>query len=117
MSLCCLSGEGSTMTEPDSEFVHEQVKPRFRLCCIGVERSWSGSLTPPPYNKIMRSESPTEMKNNRKKGHRRIHSTGAVAFGMETGTGEPRLLRSGGMRRDWSFEDLTQTRIDEGREY
>ncbi|KAK2662508.1 hypothetical protein Ddye_001082 [Dipteronia dyeriana] len=67
-----------------------------------AERSWSGNLAPPPpppYEQIRNAST------NRKKNCRRFHSTGAVYDGAD----EPRLVRSAGMRRDWSFEDLAQT--------
>ncbi|TXG54303.1 hypothetical protein EZV62_019559 [Acer yangbiense] len=69
-------------------------------CCMKkVERrSWSGNLAPPPPPPY------EQMNNNRKKNCRRLHSTGAVYDGAD----EPRLVRSAGMRRDWSFEDLAQ---------
>ncbi|CAH8300103.1 unnamed protein product [Eruca vesicaria subsp. sativa] len=38
-----------------------------------------------------------------KTGHRRLHSAGTIVYGD---LDEPKLVRSSGIRRDWSFEDL-----------
>ncbi|KAL5791436.1 hypothetical protein ACOSP7_000030 [Xanthoceras sorbifolium] len=100
MSLNCLTCQTLQRTDSEKEYGHEIYRT---LCCIKVERSWSGNLTPPPppaYEQ-MRNGSMVATKN-RKKSCRRLHSTGAVY----DGTDEPRLVRSAGMRRDWSFEDL-----------
>ncbi|KAJ0052469.1 hypothetical protein Pint_03435 [Pistacia integerrima] len=74
-----------------------------------VERSWSGPLASPPYEQIREPVTSQSMQlvssNKVKKGHRRYKSTSVVAFEENT---EPRLVRSSGMRRDWSFEDLGQ---------
>lgn len=45
-------------------------------------------------------------KKNSNKHHRKITSTGSVDY-EETGD-EPKLMRSGGLRRDWSFQNLLQ---------
>ncbi|XP_022923493.1 uncharacterized protein LOC111431168 [Cucurbita moschata] len=37
---------------------------------------------------------------------RRLHSSGPISLGSK----EPKLVRSSGMRRDWSFEDLRAIR-------
>lgn len=42
-----------------------------------------------------------------KKGHRRRYSAEVVVYGD---LDEPRLVRSSGLRRDWSFEDLRKQR-------
>ncbi|OVA02946.1 hypothetical protein BVC80_9095g153 [Macleaya cordata] len=103
MSISCLNCQTSKRSdrEPDCG---------LRLCCIGVDRSWSGNLTPPPYEQIGNGSS-VGVTSKGRKGHRRIHSTGVLAFEGRSGdSGEPRLLRSCGMRRDWSFENLRQIR-------
>lgn len=58
------------------------------------------------------SPSGEKMKKVKTLGHRRMHSTGAVTF---EGTAKPRLVRSSGMRRDWSFENLRQRDENKGR--
>ncbi|XP_010677237.2 uncharacterized protein LOC104892911 [Beta vulgaris subsp. vulgaris] len=72
-----------------------------------AERSWSGNLMPPCYDKVK----PTNNGANPKKlkmHHRRHGSTGAVPFSDDDDDlmNEPKLVRSGGIRRDWSFENL-----------
>ncbi|CAA3013066.1 Hypothetical predicted protein [Olea europaea subsp. europaea] len=42
-----------------------------------------------------------------KKSPHLVHMTGPIA-GFDGETGMPRLARSSGMRRDWSFEDPQQ---------
>ncbi|GAV58036.1 hypothetical protein CFOL_v3_01572 [Cephalotus follicularis] len=104
MSLDCLSCQVLQRTNSDNELEHVPRKPYRETCFAMVERgSWSGNLNPPPppYEKMRSGKSMLIEKV--KKGHRRLHSTGTVAF---EGSGEPRLVRSCGMRRDWSFEDL-----------
>ncbi|XP_038971208.1 uncharacterized protein LOC120104357 [Phoenix dactylifera] len=79
-----------------------------RRCC-GIEgSSWSGSLSPPPYAQL-RSESVRAASREKKSGHRKMLSTGSPLtgdFDLHSPLGEPRLVRSGGLRRDWSFEDV-----------
>ncbi|MCL7049855.1 hypothetical protein MKW94_002726 [Papaver nudicaule] len=100
MSMC-LSSQTSKKVEGEPDC-------GLKLCCIGVDRSWSGNLTPPPYEQIGNGSSVPTSKG-RRGHHRRIHSTGILAFEGRNGeSGEPRLMRSCGMRRDWSFENLRQ---------
>ncbi|KAG2309083.1 hypothetical protein Bca4012_081998 [Brassica carinata] len=42
-----------------------------------------------------------------KTGHRRLHSAEAIVC---VDLDEPKLVRSSGIRRDWSFEDLKKQR-------
>ncbi|XP_057475966.1 uncharacterized protein LOC130763967 [Actinidia eriantha] len=91
MSLNCLLGR------VDSEKEHGA---HFKLHWKKGVRSWSGNLGPPrPYEK-MKSGS-TVAGKNAKVRHHRVHSSGRIGY-----EGEPMLVRSSGMRRDWSFEDL-----------
>lgn len=84
------------------------------FCCVMVEKSWSGNLTPPrPYDQ-MKNTSRTKAKKGR---HRRLNSTGGVGFEGDGISTEPRLVRSSGMRRDWSFENLRQRDQKKGRIY
>ncbi|KAK7386130.1 hypothetical protein VNO78_26116 [Psophocarpus tetragonolobus] len=59
---------------------------------IQVDRSWSGNMNPPKY---AHSGPLVKVKAEH---HRRTNSESDVG---------PRLIRSSGMRRDWSFENLT----------
>ncbi|KAG8382486.1 hypothetical protein BUALT_Bualt05G0082300 [Buddleja alternifolia] len=87
-------------------------KPNFSLLLGMVERSFSGTLTPnfrpkPNYPK-MRSRSnlgPTKKPNNGPTPLHLAHNCGPAAA-FESSQATPRLVRSSGMRRDWSFEDL-----------
>ncbi|KAF8412541.1 hypothetical protein HHK36_000529 [Tetracentron sinense] len=107
MALSCLICHTLKRTDSETDMGYEHDKPRLRVCCVKVERSWSaGNLTPPRYEQI-RNESRVVTKKARN-GHRRLHTTGAVACEGLAVAEEPRLLRSCGMRRDWSFEDLEQ---------
>lgn len=72
-----------------------------------VDRSWSGNLAPRPYDhKFVKNESADMVGKKGKKGHQRVQSISGP-IGYKDG---PRLVRSSGMRRDWSFEDLGQKR-------
>ncbi|KAF9623614.1 hypothetical protein IFM89_003541 [Coptis chinensis] len=108
MSLSCLICQTSRKKEFDLEVRRDQharsVAKLKSSCCIGLERNWSGGLsTPPRYKKIRNETSMLINKNvNVKKTHRRMVS-------LERDCA-PRLVRSGGMRRDWSFEDLRHRR-------
>ncbi|KAJ4728682.1 putative Plant/MZA15-19 protein [Melia azedarach] len=105
MNLNCLACQNLQRTNSDKDYGHEGHHHLRKLCCLKVERSWSGNLAPPPYEQISKGSRVVAAKKV-KKSHRRINSTGAVAF--ESNNSEPKLVRSVGMRRDWSFEDLRQ---------
>ncbi|EEF42419.1 uncharacterized protein LOC8284597 [Ricinus communis] len=102
MSLNCLTCRDLQRNNSGTEY--DQEGHDRRICCIKVERSWSGNLTPPPYEQVGKGNSAVAARKI-KKDHRRLKSMGAIAF---KGTDEPKLIRSSGMRRDWSFEDLRQ---------
>ncbi|GKV10694.1 hypothetical protein SLEP1_g22022 [Rubroshorea leprosula] len=119
MSLInCLTCQDLQRTNSDINIDYDRVDPKPHFlsdltCCL---RSWSENPRPPPYEQIyifVKPKKPyervggsgplvTPAKKVIMKSHRRINSTGAVSY--ETG-GEPRLVRSSGMRRDWSFLD------------
>lgn len=65
-----------------------------------VDRTWSGNISPPKPKESTKGGSLALIKAN----HRRVHSAGNLPY--PTGS-EPKLVRSSGMRRDWSFENLT----------
>ncbi|CAI9755346.1 unnamed protein product [Fraxinus pennsylvanica] len=98
MSLNCLPRQRSDLNKEHSNIFNLE-KSNFSLCLGRVERTWSGDLEPSSsYDKI-RSGSNLGPANNAKNGG------GPTPF--ETGVATPRLVRSSGMRRDWSFEDAT----------
>ncbi|KAF3449444.1 hypothetical protein FNV43_RR10172 [Rhamnella rubrinervis] len=107
MSLNCLTCSQVQRTNSDQACDRKHGKDRNckKICCVQVDRSWSGNLAPPPYEHIFVKNASMLVAKKKvvKAGHRRLYSTGAVTF---EGTAEPRLVRSSGMRRDWSFEDL-----------
>ncbi|KAE8657253.1 Detected protein of unknown function [Hibiscus syriacus] len=99
MSLNCLTCQVLKRTDSVNERDHSgrKQKPNLTFC-------WGSAAWSPNYEQI-RSE-PTSKKV--KKGHRRrntIHTT-YESKGLDADHAEPRLVRSSGMRRDWSFEDL-----------
>lgn len=109
MSLSCLTCQVLERTNSNCERDYgAEMYSYKRLFRLEVhQRSWSGNLGQPTSND---DETTSEsMVVARKKGkklrHRRLHSTGALAC---EGTAEPRLVRSCGMRRDWSFENLRE---------
>ncbi|KAB2632236.1 hypothetical protein D8674_028483 [Pyrus ussuriensis x Pyrus communis] len=112
MSLNCLSCQVRQRTSSSGDREHASKEKAYRkLCCvnINIDRSWSGNLTSPPYEQIENSSIFVLEKKKGKKGpgHRRLMTTGGVAY---EGSTEPRLVRSSGMRRDWSFENLSLLR-------
>ncbi|XWS38749.1 hypothetical protein CRYUN_Cryun19dG0157100 [Craigia yunnanensis] len=108
MTLNCLTSQVLRRTDSNNDRDCGKEKESSKFCCIRVDRSWSGNINPAVYEQI-RSE-PMSMFSSKKikKGHRRLNTIattfGAVTF--EADDVEPRLVRSCGMRRDWSFEDL-----------
>ncbi|KAF5729705.1 hypothetical protein HS088_TW20G00069 [Tripterygium wilfordii] len=108
MSLNCLTFQSLQRTNSEQERCNHG-KQCKKICCIKVNRSWSGNLSPQPYEQI-RSGSKVVAAKKMRNCHRRLTSTGAVMF--EGSGAEPRLVRSSGMRRDWSFEDLRQRRAE-----
>ena len=102
MSLNCLSCQDSQRSASERECL--QGKPhKKKLGCITVERSWSGNLSPPSRGQMGRKSTAVATRKMIKKEPHRLNSAGGVTF---KGCEEPRLVRSSGMRRDWSFEDL-----------
>uniref|UniRef100_A0A7N0TBK0 Uncharacterized protein n=1 Tax=Kalanchoe fedtschenkoi TaxID=63787 RepID=A0A7N0TBK0_KALFE len=94
---------------------HERRRHRKR-----AERNWSGSLIPSRIQQMHGGSSADQQDDDTtleraakkaRKGHRRGTSLVDEPF---LGQGEPRLVRSSGMRRDWSFEDLKQQRNNKG---
>ncbi|KAK9274480.1 hypothetical protein L1049_021728 [Liquidambar formosana] len=112
MTLNCLARQVFERTDSNSGMrCHKQDKNHHRLCCMMIDRSWSGNLTPPRRYKQMRSTEKVMMwaKKVEEDQYRWLHGTGGV-IGINARADEPRLVRSCGMRRDWSLEDLRQIR-------
>lgn len=116
MSLNCLRCHnlGRTVSEKEHIEGYGDKKPHFKSRWPKVDRSWSGNLAPRPYEKIRREPTSNTMASHGKiaaesgGGHwSTTHRSGPIR--LDNG---PRLARSCGMRRDWSFEDLRQ-RVDE----
>ncbi|KAJ9135052.1 hypothetical protein P3X46_032273 [Hevea brasiliensis] len=80
----------------DSGTEYDGEKAYRKICCIEVERSWSGNLGQ-PYKKIGKSSMVITRKI--RKNHHCLNNTGTMEF---EGSGEGR----GDL--DWSFEDLRQ---------
>ncbi|KAF8027205.1 hypothetical protein BT93_E0194 [Corymbia citriodora subsp. variegata] len=112
MSLNCLTCQAQR--KEDRELDHGCVDEEgpSNLCCVLVDRNWSGPLAPPTYEHISRSAPLGVRKKKVKKVRRQLCGIAASSLGEKpmAGTGEARLVRSSGMRRDWSFEDLRKMR-------
>ncbi|KAE8671704.1 Detected protein of unknown function [Hibiscus syriacus] len=95
MSFNCLTLKRTVSINERDHFGHKQ-KPSVTFCC--ASRAWSGNY------EQMSSES---MSKKTKKGHggRNTIDTTYESKGFNANS-EPRLVRSCGLRRDWSFEDL-----------
>nr|XP_009800419.1 PREDICTED: uncharacterized protein LOC104246316 [Nicotiana sylvestris] len=112
MTLNCLTCQVLKRTDSEDELrerfnnVHQNSpgKSNFRLFSGKIERNWSGNLVPKPRFEKTRGQSLLGKENTAKKGCHRIHNS----CPMEFLTDSPKLVRSSGMRRDWSFEDLRQ---------
>ncbi|KAG2376703.1 uncharacterized protein HKW66_Vig0243330 [Vigna angularis] len=77
---------------------HKEIKETWNQ----VDRSWSNNKLP----SALKRELPKVGAVGKLKGdHRRNYSTGDVPY---PGASEPKLMRSSGMRRNWSLEDLTE---------
>lgn len=108
MSLNCLTCQAQRRENLDLDCGCIKEEGPYNLCCVMVDRNWSGPLASPSYEHISRS-GPLGLRTKKaKKGHRRLRSIAASSVGEkpQAGTGEARLVRSSGMRRDWSFENL-----------
>ncbi|KAK4364623.1 hypothetical protein RND71_015981 [Anisodus tanguticus] len=106
MNLSCLPCQVLRRTDSDNEprerfndvDNNSQEMSNFSLCLGRVDRTWSGNLAPNSgYENMM-----TRTSNNGSH-HLRQNNGGSP---MEFPSVTPRLQRSPGMRRDWSFEDL-----------
>ncbi|XP_004512526.1 uncharacterized protein [Cicer arietinum] len=99
MSLNCLTcSQVLQRTDSFRELFKENEYQESRK---NVDRTWSGNMSAPLHKEIPKGSALAKIKAD----HRRNHSTGNLPF---SGRAEPRLVRSSGMRRDWSFENLAE---------
>ncbi|KAI4372397.1 hypothetical protein MLD38_010635 [Melastoma candidum] len=116
MRLSCLSCPSAQRTISDLDYRHDPCQKELQP--IDEERNWSGPLRPPPFDRMGRSGPPGGLPMKSIWGpppHRQMCMSGELGFvrgkiGKGRDEGGPRLIRSSGMRRDWSFEDLRQRR-------
>ncbi|KAI0510271.1 hypothetical protein KFK09_010872 [Dendrobium nobile] len=114
MSLNCLrcdNGGSPAVNRP------EPGKHQCFHCCGVLQRSFSANSSPPLHNKLLRRNSSLESSGRRNKGRHKVANSVRTLSNkfvkhtvVPSAIGEPRLVRSGGMRRDWSFEDLRSRR-------
>ncbi|XP_020206973.1 uncharacterized protein LOC109792007 [Cajanus cajan] len=89
MSLNCLTC-GHIFQRVDSERESLPEMKASRKVSKHVDRNWSGNINPPQHGG-------GDVAKIKAEHHRRANSEGDLG---------PRLVRSRGMRRDWTFEDL-----------
>lgn len=102
MSLNCLSC--SQVLQRTDSFQEVFQEEEYRERNKKVARTWSGNI-PPPNKEMIKGGALDKIKA----GHRRTHSTGNIPFSSNG----PKLVRSSGMRRDWSFENLAEIQQDQ----
>ncbi|KAG9153994.1 hypothetical protein Leryth_000509 [Lithospermum erythrorhizon] len=116
MNLNCLSCQ-IKRTDSDDDLMQrlnpnsKQGKTNHHLRPDIFNRSWSGNLVPRPSRKSSKGcaleASKHDGVNGLPQSHHglsRVHNSGPADYEPAT----PRLVRSGGMRRDWSFENVRQ---------
>lgn len=81
----------------------DKKRPNFKMSLSRVERSWSGNLAPNlrPNRNFQRTRSRSNLRPTKKS-----KNVGPPGASYDSAPPTPRLVRSSGMRRDWSFEDL-----------
>lgn len=102
MSLNCL--KSLKRTDSGIEMQGDSLCPE-KANINRFERNWTGNLSPMSNYGKMRARSNLMAGKKEKEAHFRTHHSGPVDLAS------PRLVRSSGMRRDWSFEDL-RTRME-----
>ncbi|EOA14199.1 hypothetical protein CARUB_v10027351mg [Capsella rubella] len=110
-----LSGPGPPTVEMNNHVLG-------KTCCVDPPiggRNWSGSLSPRNHEKIGRSGSSLAQKMKKVKKIPHVRLSGPVGSNPSNGPTrpeQPRLVRSTGVRRNWSFENLRdQGLIEEKR--
>ncbi|XP_054808380.1 uncharacterized protein LOC129310539 [Prosopis cineraria] len=109
MNLNCLAC--TLIPRTDSYREHNLHERAAKLRAL-VARSWSGAMVLPDDSRQQCHDQQKKTKGplaKIKADHRRIHSASDVSF---PGSPEPRLVRSCGVRRNWSFEELTSQYLD-----
>ncbi|KAJ4783622.1 hypothetical protein LUZ62_034868 [Rhynchospora pubera] len=111
MSLACLTchlipSRAPGMSPDHDCYTYPYRSPEVRCC--GSKRNWSGELPQSPYRELrsIRSLEPIREENGCSKS-RKKHQYDSPAI---AGT-EPRLVRSGGVRRNWTFEELNERKV------
>ncbi|KAK8560816.1 hypothetical protein V6N13_026251 [Hibiscus sabdariffa] len=111
MSLNCWTCPVLQRTNSNNDVDFGKEKGISRFFCVKVNRSWSGNTSPQPYEQIGKEPSNSGIPPKKiKKGSRQFNTFDNTTYGTmgfkANVEGEPRLVRSSGMRRDWSFENL-----------
>ncbi|KAE8722542.1 Detected protein of unknown function [Hibiscus syriacus] len=108
MSLNCWTCPILQRTNSSSDVDFSKEKDITQFCCVRISRSLSGNMSPQPYEQL--GKDPGIPTKKMKKAPRRFNTFDTISYsamGFEgNGNDEPRLVRSSGMRRDWSMEDL-----------
>ncbi|XP_020218074.1 uncharacterized protein LOC109801424 [Cajanus cajan] len=105
MSLNCLTC--SQLLQRTDSFGELFAEKEYKDICkqVQVDRRWPENMaSSPPKRDFPKSAAVTKIKAE----HRRNYSTGDVPY--SPGSQGPKLKRSSGMRRNWSFEDLPETK-------
>lgn len=106
MSLNCLTC--SQLLQRTDSYGELFVEKEYTKICKQVNRSWSSNMS----SSTTKCELPKGGAVAKVKAdHRRNYSTGDVPY--PSGSAGPKLVRSSGMRRNWSFEDVAETQ-DQG---
>ncbi|MBA0646465.1 hypothetical protein Goklo_014430, partial [Gossypium klotzschianum] len=110
MSLNCLICQHRSNSNNYREYCakEENCKERVGTSCSGI--------SPAYYDEIKSDHEPTSLviaKNKINKGHRRLKTIDSPyrATAFESDNDEPKLVRSSGVRRNWSFKDIYSTGI------
>ncbi|XP_078173943.1 plant/protein [Carex rostrata] len=111
MSLACLTCHLIPSRAPGMSPDHDDNTTHYRspeVRCCGAKRNWSGELTRSPYAELrsIKSLYPIREENGCSKSRKkRQNDSPAIAIT------EPRLVRSGGVRRNWTFEELDERKV------
>ncbi|XP_044466518.1 uncharacterized protein LOC123196518 [Mangifera indica] len=98
MTLSCLT----CRTDSEGNLSHYDHQPSKKIFRVNVERKWSGKLASAPCEQIREPVTPLSMELVSSEKLKKIRRPKVVTFEDNS----PRLVRSPGMRRDWSFEDF-----------
>ncbi|KAI9111702.1 hypothetical protein K1719_017392 [Acacia pycnantha] len=109
MSLNCLA---CTLIPRTDSYRENNLPERVTKLRALVARSWSGVMDPPDDSHQQCHDQTRKTRGSSAKikpDHRRVHSASDASC---SGSLEPRLVRSCGVRRNWTFEDLTPEDMD-----